>query len=52
LRTNQGTGPSGVLLDHQFIPDTDLVLGLHPNLYGPVCTVLWEGAARAAPYPD
>ena len=31
LRTDQGTGSSGVLLDHQFVPDTDLGIGLHPD---------------------
>ena len=31
LCTDQGTGPSGVLLDHQLIPDTDLCIALHPN---------------------
>ena len=29
LRTYQRTGPSGVLLDHQLIPDADLGISLH-----------------------
>ena len=31
LCANQGTRPSGMLLDHQLVPDTDLGIGLHPD---------------------
>jgi hypothetical protein len=31
LCADQGTPPSGVLLDHQLVPESDLSIGLHPN---------------------
>ena len=31
LCADQRACPSGVLLDHQLIPDTDLGIGLHPD---------------------
>ena len=46
LCTNQRTRPSGVLLEHQLVPDTDLGIGLYPdqlkflNLFGSCRKVL------------
>ena len=31
LCADQRTRPSGMLLKHQFVPDTDLAIGLHPD---------------------